>query len=376
MDIKFNAPTTVGKEIIYIKDAIRRGKISGNGHYTDKCETFLEKKFKVPKVLLTTSCTHALEMAALLLDIKSNDEIILPSFTFSSTVNAFLLRGAKPIFIDIRPDTLNIDECKIEKKITSRTKALVLIHYAGVACNMGPILKISKKYNIPIVEDSAQAMNAKYHSSYLGTQGMLGAFSFHETKNFYCGEGGAILINDTRLVEKAEILREKGTNRSKFFRGGTNQYEWVGLGSSYIMSELLAAFLYAQLENLENTQIKRQQKYEFYLRSLHMLEQRGVLRLPKRPKYSTPNYHTFYLLLNSHAEREALKQHLNKRGIMAIIHYVPLHSSAMGLSLNYTAEDLPITEEMSKKILRLPLYNDLSEYQQNYIVNQISNFFK
>ncbi|MBI3591589.1 MAG: dTDP-4-amino-4,6-dideoxygalactose transaminase [Candidatus Melainabacteria bacterium] len=372
--IPFNKPSFTGAELDYISKAVLSGKISGDGTFAKMCHELLEKKFNAKKILLTTSCTHALELASLLLDLKEGDEVIVPSYTFVSTVNAFILRGAKPIFVDIRLDTKNIDENLIEEKITKNTKAIFPVHYAGVACDMDRIKEIAKRYNLFIVEDAAQGVNAKYKNQYLGTMGTFGCYSFHETKNFMCGEGGAIVINDERFIERAEIIREKGTNRSKFFRGEIDKYTWVDIGSSFLPSDVLAAFLYAQLENMDSINSVRKRIYDKYLHGFADLETKGSIALPFIPKDCISNYHMFYILLNSELERNALIQHLKGNGIDGVFHYVPLHSSPMGLKFGYKNGDLPITEDVSKRLLRLPFYNGISEEEQIYIINQVKSY--
>jgi len=371
MKIPFNKPAVLGSEIKYIRQTVRSLKISGDGEFTKECSKLIETKFAVNKVLLTTSCTHALEMAALLLDIKRGDEVIVPSYTFSSTVNAFLLRGAKPVFCDIRGDTLNIDEKNIRDKITKRTKAIVPVHYAGVGCEMDYIKDIAEENNLKVVEDAAQAVNAKYNGRYLGTIGDLGAYSFHETKNYACGEGGALLINDDRYVERAEIIREKGTDRSRFYRGEVDKYTWVDIGSSYLPSEILSAFLLAQLENKDKIQNMRGAVFSHYMKSLKKYQKNGLLRLPVIPKQCRTNYHMFYVLLPNEKFRDTLLRELNSQGIHAVIHYLPLHSSPMGLKLGYHTGDFPISEEVSQRIIRLPLYAGLKDEDFEYIIETI-----
>lgn len=374
--IPFNKPSFLGKEIDYIIDAVKSGKISGDGVYTERCNNLLEKKFNAKKVLLTTSCTHALEMASVLLDLKNGDEVIVPSYTFVSTVNAFILRGAMPVFVDIRKDTKNIDENLIEKKITKNTKAIFVVHYAGIACNMDKIMSIAEAYNLHVVEDAAQAINSKYKDKYLGTIGTFGCYSFHETKNVICGEGGALVINDERFIERAEIIREKGTNRSKFFRGEVDKYSWVDIGSSYLPSDLLSAFLYAQLESMDSIQTKRKIIYERYYESLKDLSRQGIIQLPYCPENCFQNYHMFYLLMNNESERDRLISYLNEQSIKSVFHYVPLHTSSMGLKLGYKKGDLPVTEDISSKLLRLPFYNDLKEEEQEHVISHIKSFLK
>jgi len=372
MYIPFNKPYTTGKELNYVQDSINRNKISGDGYYTKKVHEFIEKTFNTPKALLTTSGSTALDMAALLLDIKEGDEIILPSYTFVSTANPFLVARAKIIFAEIKEDTLNIDPEDIKRKITSKTRAIVPVHYAGVACDMDAIVEIANKNDIKIIEDAAQGVNAKYKGKYLGTIGDIGCYSFHETKNYSCGEGGAILINkDKELIERAEIIREKGTNRSKFFREEIDKYTWVDIGSSYLPSDMLAAFLYAQFEQLDEINGKRKFIFNNYYKHLKKLENRGILRLPIIPEGRECNYHMFYILLNSERERNNLMYKLKDNGILAVFHYIPLHSAPMGLKMGYKVGDLPITENLSGRILRLPMYADLREKELGYIVEEI-----
>ena len=328
--IPFNRPCFQGKELEYISNAVTSGQISGDGPFTRKCHTFLEKTIGINKSLLTTSCTHALEMAALLLDIQPGDEVILPSFTFVSTVNAFVLRGATPIFIDIRSDTLNLDESMIENRITPRTKAIVTMHYAGVGCEMDSILDTARKYHLAVVEDNAHGLFGKYKGKYLGSFGCLAAQSFHETKNFTCGEGGALLINNPQYITRAEVLREKGTNRSRFFRGEVNKYTWVDKGSSYLPSDILAAFLYAQFEAKDTIQTKRKKIWTTYYNRLKDWARNIDARLPIVPDHCIQPFHMFYIIMPSQEKRDALISHLKKHQILSVFHYLPLHTSKMG----------------------------------------------
>jgi len=328
----------------------------------------------VRKVLLTTSCTHALEMAALLLDIQPGDEVIVPSFTFVSTVNAFVLRGAKPIFIDIRPDTLNLDEAQLSRLIMPRTRAILPVHYAGVGCEMDAIREIASKHNIPIVEDNAHGLFGKYKGRYLGTFGTFATQSFHETKNFTCGEGGALLVNDPQYIERAEIIHEKGTNHSRFFRGQVDKYTWVDMGSSYLPSDILAAFLYAQLEAREEIQAKRQKIWDYYNQNLPDWAEENSVRLPLVPSYCEQSYHMFYLLLPSLKYRQALIAHLKSCGIQSVFHYLPLHLSDMGRQFGGKEGDCPVTEDVSDRLVRLPFYTDLSEDDQACVVTAIKEF--
>jgi len=374
-EIHFNKPFIVGKELYYIAQAVLSGYIAGDGKYTKKCHAFLEEKFNAKKVLLTHSCTAALEMAAILLDLKPGDEVILPSFSFVSTANAFYIRGAKLVFADIRKDTLNLDETKIEAAISEKTKAIVPVHYAGVGCEMKEIKKLASKHNIPVVEDAAQGVSAKYKDKYLGTIGELGTYSFHETKNFICGEGGALVINDSKFIDRAEIIREKGTNRSKFFRGEVDKYTWVDVGSSYLPSELSAAFLFAQLENLEQINQRRQRIYELYKNELDLLEKNGILQLPFIPDECQANYHLFYILLESEKIRDELIKFLRSHKIQAVFHFLPLHLSPMGKSMGYMDGQFSITESVSSRLLRLPFYYNLEKEEQERVVGRIKDFF-
>jgi dTDP-4-amino-4,6-dideoxygalactose transaminase len=372
VQIPFNKPAIAGNEYAYIADAIRRGHISGDGYYTKQCQSMLEDAMGVPRALLTTSCTHALEMSALLLDIREGDEVIVPSFTFVSTVNAFALRGARPVFIDIRPDTLNMDERLLEGLISPRTRAIVVVHYAGVGCEMDAILSIAQKYGIPVVEDNAHGLFGRYKGRMLGTFGCLATQSFHETKNIHCGEGGALLINDPALIERAEILREKGTNRSAFFRGQVDKYTWVDVGSSYVISDCLAAFLYAQLEQREQITAARGRIWHSYAETLQDWARSNGIGLPYVPAHCEQPFHMFYLLMPSLESRQKLIEHLKARGILSVFHYVPLDRSPMGKK--YGLFDCPQTQRVADTLLRLPLYNDLVEDAQARIVREIKEF--
>jgi len=373
-NIPFNRPFAVGKEIGYIQQSIENRHTCGDGSFTKKCHALLEQAVGVPKALLTTSCTHALEMAALLLDIQPGDEVIVPSFTFVTTINAFVLRGAQPVFIDIRPDTLNLDESKLEQLITPKTKAIIPVHYAGIGCEMEAILEIAGRYGITVVEDNAHGLFGKYKGKNLGTFGSLATQSFHETKNFSCGEGGALLINDTQYIERAEIIREKGTNRSRFFRGQVDKYTWVDLGSSYLPSDMLAAYLYAQLEVREAIQAKRQQVWEYYYEQLQDWAQQHNIRFPIVPKHCDQAYHMFYLLMPSLEKRQALIAHLKAQGISSVFHYLPLHLSDVGRKLGGQEGDCAVTEDISDRLLRLPFYNELTLEDQARVVVAIHDF--
>jgi dTDP-4-amino-4,6-dideoxygalactose transaminase len=372
--IPFNKPSFAGPEAKYIAEAIERGHISGDGFFTKRCHELLEKTLGVRKVLLTTNCTHALEMSALLLDLKAGDEVIFPSYAFVTTVNAFVLRGAKPVFADVREDTLNLDETKIEALITPRTKAIVPLHYAGVACEMDPILELAKRRGLPIVEDNAHGLFAKYKGRFLGTLGALATQSFHETKNFSCGEGGALLINDERYLERAEILREKGTDRSRFLRGLVHKYEWVDLGSSYLPSDLLAAYLLAQLEARDSIQARRRAIWERYLRELPDWATQHGATLPRVPAHCEQPWHLFHILLRSTAQREALISHLEQRGILAVFHYLPLNLSPMGRRFGGREGQCPVAESAAARLIRLPLYNALSESEQGEVIEAMKTF--
>jgi dTDP-4-amino-4,6-dideoxygalactose transaminase len=372
--IPFNKPGLAGNELRYVAEAIERGHAAGDGSFTRRCQAMLEKTLGAARVLLTSSCTHALEMAALLLNIEPGDEVILPSFTFVSTANAFVLRGAKPVFVDIRPDTLNLDESKVEKLLTSRTKAIVPVHYAGVGCEMDCILGIGRRYGIPVVEDNAHGLFAKYKGRYLGTLGALATQSFHETKNVICGEGGAIVINDPTLVERSEILRDKGTNRSRFYRGEVDKYTWVDVGSSYLMSDILAAFLCAQLEVHERIAAARCRIWMRYFNELSSWASDMGVRVPIVPPHCEQSYHMFYLIMPSSSDRDGLIEHLKARGILSVFHYVPLHSSPMGLALGGKLGQCPTAESVSERLVRLPLFYELSEKDQTDTVEAVRHF--
>ncbi len=374
--IPFNKPFIVGKELYYIAQAVQNGHLSGDGIFTRKCNKWLEENFKAPKVLLTHSCTAALEMAAILCDIQPGDEFIVPSYTFVSTVNAFVLRGGIPVFVDIRPDTMNIDEKLIEAAITPRTKVIVPVHYAGVGCDMDVIMDIARRHNLLVVEDAAQGVCATYKDRYLGAIGHLGCYSFHETKNFIAGEGGALVINDERFFDRAEIIREKGTNRSLFFRGMVDKYTWVDIGSSYLPSEMIAAFLYAQLEESDKITEKRLSVWSEYHRLLEPLEKAGKLRRPVSPPECGHNAHMYYILLEDLAERTELIAYLKQRGINPVFHYVPLHSAPKGIELSVKECLLPLTEEYADRLLRLPCYYELTLEQVAMIAEAIIDFFK
>jgi dTDP-4-amino-4,6-dideoxygalactose transaminase len=374
LPIPFNRPCLAGNEYKYIAEAIANGHASGDGPFTRRCHELLAQQLQVPQVLLTTSCTHALEMAAILLNCGPGDEVILPSFTFVSTANAFALRGAKIVFSDIRPDTLNLDESKLEALITPRTKAIVPVHYSGVACEMDTICSIAGRHGVAIVEDNAHGLFARYKGRYTGTLGCLGTQSFHETKNITCGEGGALLVNDPELVDRALIIREKGTNRAQFFRGQVDKYTWVDIGSSYLPSDLLAAFLLAQLEARDQIQSKRKKVWHRYADYLTAWGAAHGAHLPTVPAECEQAYHMFYLLLPSLAFRQALIAHLKAQGILSVFHYVPLHSSDMGRKCAAREIPCPVTDDISARLLRLPFYNDLTEADQMRVVAAITAF--
>ena len=375
MRISFNRPPFVGKETEYIKEAVEKnGMICGDGPFTKKCSQWMKERFQTKNVLLTTSCTHALEMAAFLADIQPGDEVIMPSYTFVSTADAFVLRGATCVFVDIRPDTMNIDETKIEEAITEKTKAIVPVHYAGVSCAMDEIMAIAKKYNLKVVEDAAQGVNAFYKGKALGTIGDFGCYSFHETKNYSMGEGGAILFQDDRYLEPAEILREKGTNRSQYFRGQIDKYTWVGYGSSYLPSDMNAAYLWAQLEEADKINDKRLSIWNFYHEELKGLEDKGVLERPYIPEHATHNAHMYYIKVKDLRVRTKLLAYLNERGILSVFHYVPLHSATAGKKFGrFHGEDVYTTKE-SERLCRLPMYYSLSLEEAAEVVKALKEF--
>lgn len=373
--IPFNVPPYVGKENDYIKEAIASHKICGDGVFTKKCNSWLEENFDTQKALLTTSCTHALEMAAILLNIEQGDEVIMPSYTFVSTANAFVLRGAKIVFVDIRPDTMNINEELISEAITSKTKAIVPVHYAGVACEMDRIMQIAKEYNLAVVEDAAQGVMASYKGKALGTIGAFGCYSFHETKNYSMGEGGALLLQEPKYIELAEIIREKGTNRSKFFRGQVDKYTWVEQGSSYLPSDLNAAYLFAQLECAEKINRNRLESWNFYYDGLKCLEKEGKIDLPTVPDECEHNAHMFYIKVKDVQERSKLIEFLKSKDILSVFHYVPLHSSPAGKKFGkFHGEDRFTTRE-SERLLRLPLYYNICREDLAKVVLSINEFY-
>lgn len=373
--INFNIPPNVGNELDYVKQAIDSHKICGDGQFTKKCNAWMEERFNCQKVLLTTSGTTALDMAALLCDLQPGDEVILPSYTFSSTATAFVLAGAKLVFVDIRPDTMNIDENKIENAITSRTKVIVAMHYAGVACEMDTIMDIAKRHNLKVVEDAAQAVMSTYKGKALGTIGDFGCYSFHETKNYSMGEGGALLINKPEYNERAEILREKGTNRAKFFRGQVDKYTWVDFGDSYLPSELNAAYLWAQLEQADEINNNRLATWNMYYDALKYLEEMGKLELPHIPAECTHNAHMFYVKLKNLEERTKFIAYLKEHDILSVFHYIPLHSAPAGQKFgHFHSEDVFTTKE-SERLARLPMYYGLSEGDQGVVIETIKSYF-
>jgi dTDP-4-amino-4,6-dideoxygalactose transaminase len=376
MNIPFNKPFIVGKELYYIAQAVQKGNLAGDGPFTKKCSEWFEKRLDNSKVLLVHSCTAALEMAAILCDIQPGDEVIMPSYTFVSTANAFALRGAKIVFVEVHKKTLNIDERKIESAITDKTKAIVPVHYAGVACEMDKIIKIANKYKLIVIEDAAQGVCATYKGKSLGTIGDIGCYSFHETKNFISGEGGAIILNNPQMIERAEIIREKGTNRSKFFRGQVDKYTWVDIGSSYLASELTAAFLLAQLEEVDKINIKRNYIWNKYYDSLSALEKNGLIKRPTIPNQCIHNAHMFYIILENLEIRTKLLEYLKKNEIYAVFHYIPLHLSPMGKKMGGYKGQLPITENYANRLLRLPCFYDLTETEIEYVISKIFDFFK
>lgn len=377
MTIPFNKPFTIGAELDYITDAVKRGHLSGDGYYTKLCHRWLEEKLGAKRALLTHSCTAALEMAAILCDIQPGDEVIMPSYTFVSTANAFVLRGGVPVFVDIRRDTLNLDETLIEAAITGKTKAIVPVHYAGVSCEMDTIMAIARRHKLLVVEDAAQAVLSEYRGRRPGAIGDMGCLSFHETKNVISGEGGALLINNPALVERAEIIREKGTNRSKFFRGEVDKYTWVDIGSSFLPSELIGAFLWAQLEHAEAIIERRRQVCAIYREALQDLADEGLLSLPQlEPEGVAGNGHMFYLFTRTAAERAPLLAHLKAAGVHAVFHYVPLHSSPAGRRFGRAYGTLAVTDDLAERLVRLPLYFNLGDDEARAIAGQVRGFFR
>lgn len=372
--IPFNRPSLAGREWELLADALRRRHISGDGHYSKACQALLQRQLGAAGVLVTTSCTHALEMAGLLLDLQPGDEVIVPSFTFVTSASAFALRGARPVFCDVRPDTLNLDERQLEALVTPRTKAIVVVHYAGVGCAMDEILAIAARHGVPVVEDNAHGLFGRYKGRPLGSLGCLATQSFHETKNISCGEGGALVLNDASLVERAEIIREKGTNRSRFFRGQVDKYSWVGLGSSYVISDLLAAYLLAQLEAAEAIQQSRRTIWQRYAAELSDWAARHGVRLPVVPAECEQSWHMFYLLLPGLAARQALIGHLREAGILGVFHYQPLNCSEMGQQYGGRPGACPVAERAGDTLLRLPLFNDMTAEEQGRVIERVLAF--
>ncbi|WP_272535507.1 dTDP-4-amino-4,6-dideoxygalactose transaminase [Providencia sp. PROV212] len=374
--IPFNKPPVVGTEVEYMKQAMASGKLCGDGGFTKRCEEWMEKRFNCPKVQLTPSCTASLEMAAILIDIKLGDEVIMPSFTFVSTSNAFVLRGAKIVFVDIRPDTMNIDETKIEAAITDRTRAIVPVHYAGVACEMDTIMAIAKKHNLFVIEDAAQGVMSTYKGKALGTIGHIGCYSFHETKNYSSGgEGGATLINDKALINRAEVIREKGTNRSQFFRGQVDKYTWRDIGSSYLLSDLQAAYLWAQLEEADKINERRLLLWDRYYQALQPLVAAGRLVLATVPEDLKHNAHMFYIKLKDVEERTAFNEYMKSHGILTVFHYVPLHTSPAGLEFGYFHGEDKYTSVESDRLVRLPMFYNMTDDEQQVVIERIKAFF-
>ncbi|WGL99639.1 dTDP-4-amino-4,6-dideoxygalactose transaminase [Arsenophonus sp. aPb] len=374
--IPFNKPPIIGTELGYMQEAMQSGKLCGDGHFTQRCEKWLESHFQCPKALLTPSCTAALEMAAILLDIKPGDEVIMPSFTFVSTANAFVLRGATIVFIDIRPDTMNMDENKIEAAITAKTRAIVPVHYAGVACEMDTIMALAEKHHLYVVEDAAQGVMSTYKGKALGTLGHIGCYSFHETKNYSSGgEGGAVLINNPSLIERAEVVREKGTDRSQFFRGQVDKYTWRDIGSSYLMSDLQAAYLWAQLEQAEKVNQRRLDLWKNYYQALKPLAEIGKLDLPVIPPDLQQNAHMFYIKLKDIKQRTAFNKHMQAVNILTVFHYVALHSSPAGHKFGRFHGDDCFTTKESERLVRLPMFYNLTDEEQHQVIKQIRCFF-
>lgn len=374
--IPFNKPFITGKELDYITEAIRTGEVAADGRFTTGCSRFLEQRFSIGRVLITPSCTAALEMAAMLAALRPGDEVIMPSFTFVSTANAVMRVGALPVFVDIRQDTLNIDETLIAEAITERTRAIFVMHYAGVACEMDHVTAIARAHDLLVLEDAAQGVNAFYNDKALGAIGHLGAYSFHHTKNYVCGEGGALCVNDPALADRAEIIREKGTNRSQFFRGEVDKYTWVDVGSSYVPGEIGCAFLYAQFEMMDSITERRARVYRLYHQMLRAAEEEELLVRPEVPDGCSSNYHSYHVILPRAEQRDRAMRYLRERGIQAVFHYIPLHSSPMGLSLGNREGQLPVTESLSARLLRLPFYNDISEGEQQEVVSHLTAFLK
>ncbi len=374
--IPFNKPFIAGRELYYIAQAVTLGNIAGDGEFTKRCSRLMEERFAIGRILLTPSCTAALEMAAMLCEVGPGDEVILPSYTFVSTANAFVRLGAKPVFVDIRPDTLNIDVARIEEAVTERTKVIVPVHYAGVGCEMDPIIKLAKRHGIRVVEDAAQGVNAYYRDRALGSIGDLGTYSFHETKNYISGEGGALCINDPELVDRAEIIRDKGTNRSRFLKGLVDKYTWVEVGSSYVPSEICSAFLCAQLELMDEISERRRQIFATYREHLEPLAAEGLIRIPVIPEECRTNFHLFFVILDDSTARDGLLAHLRERNIHGVFHYVPLHTSSMGRTFGYEDGSLPVTEDLSARLVRLPFFHGITDEEQMRVIEGVSEFVR
>jgi dTDP-4-amino-4,6-dideoxygalactose transaminase len=374
--IPFNKPLILGTELRYVAEAIASGQVDSDGRFTRRCAEILEERFAIPRVLMVPSCTAALEMAAMLCELGPGDEVIVPSYTFVSTALAIVRLGARPVFVEIRPDTLTLDAARIEAAITARTRAIFSVHYTGVACDMDRILATARTYGLRVVEDAAQGVNAFYKGKALGSMGDLGTYSFHSTKNLLCGEGGALCCNDAALIERAEILRDKGTNRARFFRGEVDQYTWVDVGSSYIPSELACAFLAAQLEAMDAIKVRRKAIDDFYREHLAALAEEGLFRLPCVPPECETHHAGFHIVLNDGPTRDALMAHLKEHGISAVFHFVPLHTSPMGLRLGYREGDLPITEDLSGRLLRLPAFAAITRAEQGRVVDHVAAFLR
>jgi dTDP-4-amino-4,6-dideoxygalactose transaminase len=375
--ILFNKSSQQGKELDYIYHTISNGQVAGDQLFSKKCQRLLEDTLGVQKAFITTSCTHALEMAAILLNIQPNDEIIIPSFTFVSTANAFVLHGAKPVFCDIRPDTLNLDESKLESLVTKQTRAIIVVHYAGVGCEMDKIIEIANRHGITLIEDNAHGLFGKYRGSWLGTLGCLATQSFHETKNITCGEGGALLINAKKFIERTEIIREKGTNRTRFFRGQVDKYSWVDVGSSYVMSDILAAFLYGQLEKWQEIQKKRKYSWKRYHEELYDWAKQNGVRQPVVPEHCEQAYHMYYLLMPTAECRSKFIAQLKDRGVMAVFHYLPLNTSNFALRMvekGWQKFQCPITEDVTDRLVRLPFYTNMSYNDQTRVIEEVLKF--
>jgi dTDP-4-amino-4,6-dideoxygalactose transaminase len=373
--IPFNRPSIVGRELEYVAEAVALGNIGGDGRFTRECSELLKSRFGIAELLMTPSCTSALEMAAMLCDLGPHDEVIMPSFTFVSTANAVVRTGARPVFVDIRDDTLNLDERLIEQALSPRTKAIFPVHYGGVGCEMDSMMQIARDHQLLVVEDAAQAVNASYRGRSLGSIGDLATYSFHETKNYICGEGGALCINRRELYERACTIRDKGTNRQQFMQGRVDKYTWVDVGGSYVPSEIVSAFLLGQLQEMDNITRQRSRIYENYQLQFAALEQQELIRLPRTPQHCQSNYHLMYLLVADRPTRDQLIQHLADREILAVFHYVPLHNSPMGKKLGCDAKPLPVTESVSDRLIRLPMFYDLDEASQQLVIDEVMRFF-